>query len=85
MLVQIRPIAIAAAVLCFFIIGIVGSLCGLSPDTCSQRALLGALGAYLVATVAVRAVNAIVTQAMITSQLNKDRENSGDGQGEKQS
>ena len=85
MLVQIRPIAVAAAVLCFFAIGIVGSLCGLSPDTCSQRALFGAVGAYLVAGAAVRAINAIVTQAMIASQVNKDKENLRDGQGEKQS
>lgn len=85
MLVQIRPIAITAAVLCFFAIGIVGSLCGLSPDVCSQRALLGALGAYLAAGAAVRAINAIVTQAMIASQINKDKEDSGDGQGEGQS
>ncbi len=85
MLVQIRPIAVTAAVLCFFAIGIVGSLCGLSPDTCCRRALLGALGAYLVAGVAMRAINAIVTQAMIASQMNKDKEDFGDGQSEKQS
>jgi hypothetical protein len=85
MLVQIRPIAIAAAVLCFFAIGIVGSVCGLSPDTCAQRALLGALGAYLAAGAAVRAINAIVIQAMIASQTNKNEEDSGDGHGEKRS
>jgi hypothetical protein len=85
MLVQIRPVAVAAAVLCFFAIGIVGSLCGLSPDTCSKRALLGAFGAYLVAGAAVRAINAIMTQAMIASQMNKNKEDSGDGSGEKQS
>jgi hypothetical protein len=85
MLVQIRPIAVTAGVLCFFTIGIVGSLCGLSPDTCSQRAFLGAVGAYLAASAAVRAINAIVTQAMIASQMNEDKEDSGDGQGERQS
>jgi hypothetical protein len=83
MLVQIRSIAVTAAVLCFFTIGIVGSLCGLSPDTCSRRAFLGAVGAYLAASAAVRAVNAIVTQAMIASQMDKDKEDSGDGPGER--
>lgn len=80
---QIRPIAIMAAVLCFFLIGVVGSLSGLSPDTCARRALLGALGAYLAAGTAVRAINAIVTQAMITSQINKDKGDSGGGPGER--
>jgi hypothetical protein len=83
MLVQIRPVAVTAAVLCFFAIGIVGSVCGLSPDTCSQRALLGALGAYLATGAAVRAINAIVIQAMIASQTNKNEENSRDGHGKK--
>lgn len=79
---QIRPTAVTAAVLCFFLIGIVGSLCGLSPDICARRALLGALGAYLAAHAAVRAINAIVTQAMIASQMNKGKEDFGDGQSE---
>jgi hypothetical protein len=83
--VPTRPVAVTAAVLCFFAIGIVGSLCGLSPDTCSRRALLGAVGAYLAATAAVRAINAIVTQAMIAGQINKYEEDSGDGQGPQKS
>jgi hypothetical protein len=85
MLAQIRSIAVTAAVLCFFAIGIIGSLCGLAPDTCARRALLGAFGAYLAAGFAVRAINAIVTQAMIASHMSKDKEDSGDGQGERQS
>ena len=69
-----RPIAVRAAVICFFALGLVGSLCGLSPDVCCQRALLGAVIAYLVAGMAVRAVIAILTHAMVTSQLNKEKE-----------
>ncbi len=41
MLLQIRPMAVRCAVLCFFAIGIVGSLGGLSPYTCCKRAVLG--------------------------------------------
>lgn len=81
MIVQTRPIAVAAAVLCFFAIGIVGSLYGLSPDTCTKRALLGAVGAYIAAGLAVRACNAIVTQAMIASQVDKEKGIAGDGPG----
>ncbi len=55
----IRPIAVSTAVLCFFAIGIVGSLAGLSPYTCCQRAVLGAAIGCLVTVAAVRAINAI--------------------------
>ncbi len=76
MLLQIRSIAVSCAVLCFFAIGIVGSLGGLSPYTCCKRALVGAVLSYLVAGAAVRAVNAILTQAMIADRIRKG--NSGD-------
>ena len=76
---QIRPIAVSTAVLCFFALGIVGSLGGLSPYTCCRRAVLGAAIGYLVAAVAVRAINAILTQAMIADRIRK--ENAGDHRG----
>jgi len=79
MLLQIRPMAVSCAVLCFFAIGIVGSLGGLSPYTCCKRAVLGATLTYLVAGVAVRAVSAILTQAMIADRIRKG--NSGDNEG----
>ena len=79
MLLQIRPIAVSGAVVCFFAISIVGTLGGLSPYTCCKRAVLGAAIAYLVAGVAVRAVNAILTQAMIADRIRKG--NSGDNKG----
>jgi hypothetical protein len=76
---QIRPIAVSTAVLCFFAIGIVGSLGGLSPCTCCKRAVLGAAIIYVVTVVAVRAINAILTQAMIADRIRK--ENPGDNKG----
>lgn len=72
MLLQTRPIAFTTAVIAFFILSIVGSVVSLSPYTCCKRAVLGAMAAYVVATVAMRAVNAILTQAMIASQISKD-------------
>ncbi len=71
-MLQVRSIAISAAILCFFAVGIIGSLCGVSPCTCAKRALLGATAAYIAAGVAVRAINAILTQAMIESRINKE-------------
>jgi hypothetical protein len=76
MLLHIRPIAVSCAVLCFFAMGIVGSLGGLSPCTSCKRAVMGAALAYLVAGAAGRAVNAILTQAMIADRSRKG--NSGD-------
>ena len=72
MLLPIRPIAVSTAVLCFFAIGIVGSLGGLSPYTCCQRAVLGAMITYVVTAGAVRAINAILTQAMIADRIRKE-------------
>jgi hypothetical protein len=76
---QARPIAMRTAVIGFFALSIVGSIGGLAPYVCCKRALLGAAVAYGAGGVAVRAINAILTQAMITSQINKDKERSGDG------
>ena len=72
MLLQIRPIAISAAVLCFFALAIVGSLGGLSPCTCCKRAVLGAIVIYVVTAGAVRAINAVLTQAMIADRIRKE-------------
>jgi hypothetical protein len=70
--IHIRPIAFTIAVIAFFVLGIAGSVVSLTPYTCCKRALLGAVAAYVVAAVAMRAVNAILTQAMIASQMSKD-------------
>jgi hypothetical protein len=78
-MLHIRSIAVSAAVLGFFALGIIGSVCGVSPCTCSKRAVLGAAAAYLAAGVAARAINAILTQAMIESRI--DRENLGETEG----
>jgi hypothetical protein len=80
MLLPIRSIAVSAAVFCFFAIGIIGSVGGLSPYPCCRRAILGATVAYLTAGTAVKAINAILTQAMIASQVNQmtKREQPGD-------
>jgi len=77
MLLPVRSIAVSAAVFCFFAIGIIGSIGDLSPYTCCKRALWGATVAYLAAGVAVKAINAILTQAIIASQIKK-REQPGD-------
>ena len=72
MLLHARSIAFTAAVIAFFAISAIGSVEGLSPDTCSKRALLGAVITYVAASMAARAIDAILTQAMIANQVDKD-------------
>jgi len=72
MVLQPRSIAFSLAVIAFFALSIVGTIVGLDPDTCCTRALVGAVVTYVATTAAVRAINTILTQAMIASQMNKD-------------
>lgn len=72
MLLPVRSIAFTAAIVGFFALSIVSTLGGLSPYTCSKRALLGAIIIYYVVAVATRTIDAILTRAMIASQIDKD-------------
>lgn len=72
MLLQPRPIAFPLAVIGFFAVSVVGTIVGLATDTCCKRALVGAVVVYLATSAAVRAINTILTQAMIASQVDKD-------------
>ena len=73
MLLQPRSIGFTAAVVGFFALSVIGSIGGLSPYTCSKRALLGAVITYWAVSTAARAINTILTRAMIASQVDKDR------------
>lgn len=75
---HVRSIAVSIAVVCFFTLSIVGGFCGLPPFVCCKRALIGAILAYMAGGWAVRAINAILIDAMISSQMNQHEE-SGDG------
>jgi hypothetical protein len=68
---HVRSIAVSIAVICFFVISIIGGVCGLSPFVCCKRALIGALLAYIAGGWAVRAINAILVNAMIENQVNQ--------------
>ena len=68
---NVRPIAVSIAVICFFALSLIGWVSGLSPFTCCKRALTGAAIAYIAAALAVKAINAILMHAMITKQINQ--------------
>jgi len=75
---QVRPIAVGFAVMCFFLMCIVGALGGVSPSTCSKRALAGALVTYIGASLLIRAINAILTHAAIDNWVKQQEEQPGD-------
>ncbi len=72
----VRSIAVSIAVIFFFGLSLVGCIGGLSPFTCCKRAVAGAVLAYIAATWAVKAINYILINAMITSQTNQQKEKS---------
>ncbi len=76
---HVRSIAVSIAVICFFVISLVGWITGLSPFTCCKRALAAAAIAYLAAALAVKTINAILINAMIKNRMNQQKEKHRDG------
>jgi hypothetical protein len=75
MFITARPIAISMAVLCFFALGFVGVFNELPPFTCCERALIGAVIAYIVTSLVIKILNAVVTSAIIDKYTNGQKEN----------
>jgi hypothetical protein len=75
MFINARPVAISMAVVCFFGLSIVAVLNNLSPFKCSERALIGAVIAYVVTSLVVKILNAVVTSAIIDRYTNRQKEN----------
>ena len=73
-----RTIAVSVAVICFFGLSLVGWVSELSPFVCCKRAVIGAALAYIAASCAVRAINAIAINAMITQQMNQQKKENSD-------
>lgn len=72
--IQVRPKAISAAVGVFFILSIVGIWMNQSPFTCCERAIGGAVLAYIATSIAVNIINAIIKHAIIESHTNRQKE-----------
>jgi uncharacterized protein YqgC (DUF456 family) len=69
---NIRSIAVSIAVVCFFSVSLIAWISGHSPDTCSKRALVGAVIGYIAGIWVVKAVNAIFISAMVTEEINQE-------------
>jgi len=70
-----RVIAMKIAVAAFFIIAAVAAVVGVEPLACCKRAVLGAVIVYVMANATVRIVNAVLINAMIKKQMEKEKEN----------
>ena len=71
---HVRSIAVSIAVICFFVLSLIGWASGLSPFVCCKRALIGAILAYIAGGWAVKAINAVLINAMITNQMNRQED-----------
>ena len=67
---HVRSIAVSISVICFFVLSMIGWIYGLSPFICCKRALIGAALSYIVGGWAVKAINAVLINAMISNQMN---------------
>ena len=74
MLLNARSISISIAVLSFFAIAAVGWFSDLSPLTCCKRSLLAAVIVYISTSIAVKAISAILMDAMVDRQMNQQKE-----------
>jgi hypothetical protein len=76
---HVKSIAVSIAVICFFAVAVIGLISGLSPFTCCKRALVGAVAAYITVTWAIKAINAILINAMISSRIKQHKEENNAG------
>ncbi len=68
---HVRSIAVSVAVICFFVMSLIGWASGLTPFVCCKRALIGAALAYIAGGLAVKAINSVLVSAMIANQVNE--------------
>ena len=78
-----RYIGVTVAVTCFFCLSFISWISGLSPFICCKRAVIGAVVAYVAASLVVKAINAILINAMIASRKNQALPEVGSQQKEK--
>ena len=71
---HVRSISLSLAVIFFFTVSLIGWVSGFSPFTCCKRALTAAFIVYVITALSVRAINAILINAMIDSQMNPNKE-----------
>ena len=82
---HIKSVAVSIAVTCFFGVSLIGWISGLSPFTCCKRALIGAALSYIAASLAVKIINSVLTNAMIMSRMSHADHHAGSKEKDKTS
>ena len=68
---NVRSIAISTATVFFFIISLIGWFSDLSPFICCKRAIGAAFVVYVVAVLALKAINFILMSAVVNHQMDQ--------------
>ncbi len=74
MIINTKTCSIQIAVAAFFGVACMGAVSGLSPWTCSKRALISAFIIYGMSGCALRVINWIILNALVRSQMNKQKD-----------
>ncbi|MFA6177172.1 MAG: hypothetical protein WC765_11400 [Phycisphaerae bacterium] len=69
MFVKSKSIAVKAAVLAFLAVSLVCQISGIDAIVCLTRALLGSIAVYVIITLVIKIVNALLFNAIINKQL----------------
>jgi len=64
-----RSVSTSIAVVFLFVISFIGWFADLELLTCCKRALIGAVAAYVVTTIAVNIINNIMIRALVKSRM----------------
>lgn len=80
MIINSKFCSIQMAVAAFFGVACVGGLSGLSPWTCSKRALISACIIYALCRCAIKVINKIILSALVRSQMNRPEDSASDNQ-----
>ena len=66
---NVKSISVNLAILFFFCLSIIALMSGLSPFVCCKRAIIGAFSVYIIANIAIRLINMVLIDAMITKNI----------------
>lgn len=73
MLLNVKSIALYTAVICFFVVAIIGWTSKLTSFTCCKRSLIAAAAVYVVTACAAKSINVILTNALINSRAKQQQ------------
>lgn len=74
MIINSKTCSVQMAVGTFFMVACVGAILGLSPWTCSKRALISAVVIYGMCRCAIKVINKVILSALVRSEMSKQED-----------